>query len=234
MLKITISGAVAQSGRAADGKRPFFWELVGAIIGDGNLYSKNSHYRVELTGHQEKDEEYFKYLKENIEKQFGVFVKVRKRENAIRLRITSKHFFQMISSTGIPIGFGKHLKVALPKVALEDIEIAKQVIRGIMDTDGSIFTSDKKGVKNYPTLEFTSSSRKLLDQIRDILIKLGFRTGKVRKSFSKKSNTASFKLALYGRENLKKWMNTIGFSNSYKYKIAKSILGLFPAEAEDR
>jgi hypothetical protein len=41
---------------------PELCEFVGAIIGNGNLWTDGSRYRVELTGDPKLDVEYFNYL----------------------------------------------------------------------------------------------------------------------------------------------------------------------------
>ncbi len=43
-------------------------ELIGAIIGDGNLYCKDKHYRIGFTGSPINDILYFKKLKYLISK----------------------------------------------------------------------------------------------------------------------------------------------------------------------
>ena len=46
-------------------------ELAGVIMGDGNLWTDNRHYRVELTGDPELDREYYKYLTTLMQEEFG-------------------------------------------------------------------------------------------------------------------------------------------------------------------
>ncbi|KXA93393.1 hypothetical protein AKJ64_00675 [candidate division MSBL1 archaeon SCGC-AAA259E17] len=46
-------------------------ELLGAIIGDGNLWSDDRHYRIELTGDPSLDASYFQYLSRIISNELG-------------------------------------------------------------------------------------------------------------------------------------------------------------------
>ena len=79
-----------------------------------------------------------------------------------------------------------------------------------------LFVSKKPRVEKYPTMEITTSSPELAEQLREILLKQGFRVGNIRKSTSKLSKLPAYRVPLYGKENLRKWVKEIGFSNRYK------------------
>ncbi len=89
-----------------------------------------------------------------------------------------------------------------------------------MDTDGTIFVSKKPGIDKYPTMEITTTSKNLANQLRKILLKREFRVGNIRASTSKLSKRIAYRVPLYGKNNVKKWLNEIGFSNKYKLKRA--------------
>jgi hypothetical protein len=91
-------------------------------------------------------------------------------------------------------------------------------IRGIFDTDGSIFTSDKKGVNDYPTIEITNENLELLLSIRKILDAEGFKT-----TF-RKSNTNTFKIAIHGDKMVQRWFCVIGSSHPRKRLKMESII----------
>ena len=73
-------------------------------------------------------------------------------------------------------------------------------------------------------MEITTVSEKLAFQIRQILVENGFRVANLRKYKSKLATTAAFKIGLYGKANLKKWVELIGFSNPVK--LAKAVASL--------
>jgi hypothetical protein len=135
----------------------------------------------------------------------------------LRLRLQSKHAYEILSALGIPQGVGKSHKVTIPDLILiEKWELKKWAIRGIMDTDGTLFFSKKTYDKPiYPTIEIRTCSRKLADQLEEVLLNHNF---KVRK---RGNNAEGFHVALYGKEMLEKWIEEIGFSNSkHANKIA--------------
>ena len=126
----------------------------------------------------------------------------------------------LIEGLGLPYGKGKCEKVFIPQVFLEDWNLKKSVLRGIMDSDGSIFVSKKPRINKYPSIEITTTSLKLAEQLREILLSRGFRLAKIRKSLSKTSKLPAYRIPLYGKRNVEKWLNEIGFSNKYKEQRA--------------
>jgi hypothetical protein len=202
------------------------WEVIGAIIGDGNLYENKKHYRICITGDPRNEYEYFKYLSNIIRNSWKVSPRIKVRSGGLRLIITSKNMLTDLKKMGIPVGKNKHKKVEIPKRAFNNIEALKKVIRGITDTDGSVFASKKKGVQNYPAIEITTTSIKLAKQLKESLTMLGFKVAKIRSYKSKKGKSLTYKVCLYGRKNLEMWIKEIGFSNPNKRKKAEFILSL--------
>jgi hypothetical protein len=124
----------------------------------------------------------------------------------------------------LPCNDGKCYIVSIPKRFAKNFNLAKHVLRGIADTDGSVFVSDKPGAPNYPSIEITTVSKTLALQAREILLSAGFRVTNLHSNWSKLSTTETYKVCLYGKTNLKKWINEIGFSNPYKLQRAISAL----------
>ena len=112
----------------------------------------------------------------------------------------------------------------IPEIILKDWNLAKHTIRGIMDTDGTVFVSKKLWVEKYPTMEITTTSPTLAKQLRKILLQQGFKVGNIRASLSKLSVRIAYQVPLYGKENIRKWLDKIGFSNLYKRERAKSYI----------
>lgn len=124
----------------------------------------------------------------------------------------------------IPAGEGKCEKISIPEVILRDWNLTKHFIRGVVDTDGSIFTAKKPGIEHYPSIEITTTSHTLASQIKESLIEHGFRVAKIWSYKSKTSKRTAYKIPLNGKENVKNWIKKIGFSNPYKLKRAINAL----------
>lgn len=196
-------------------------EIVGILIGDGYIYRKNRKYQIGFCGNPKTDIELFEKLKELIFKVWNKKVNFKVRAGGLRLVFNSKEICNfLIDDLRIPHGEGKCEKVLIPEIIARDWNLSKYTIRGIMDTDGTIFVSKKPGVDKYPTMEITTTSAKLAEQLRNILIGQDFRVGNIRKSLSKLSARIAYRVPLYGKENVKKWLDKIGFSNEYKKQRA--------------
>lgn len=196
-------------------------ELIGAIIGDGNIHKKHNRYSVGFTGNPITDKEYYKRIKFLIEKIWNKNVNICFRENGIRIRFYSKPIVErLVVDFGLPYNSGKCFTVKIPSCIENDWNLTKNTIRGIADTDGSVFTANKPGSPNYPSIEITTSSKNLAIQIKSILSNNGFRVANIWSYKSKNSREMSYKVPLNGKHNLRKWINEIGFSNPYKLNRA--------------
>lgn len=184
---------------------------MGAVIGDGNLWTDGSRYRVELTGDPELDLEYYHHLSDKVFHLFGKRpYPLKIRQNGLRFRLQSKRAFQALTKLAILVGEGKAQKVEIPKQILEKgWSYVKWTIRGIMDTDGTVFFSKKTyKLPIYPTLEIRTYSRKLACQLTESLCQNGFRAR------LRGNEKRGYHVALYGPKMLEKWVKEIGFSNS--------------------
>ena len=185
-------------------------EFVGTVIGNGNLWTDGSRYRVELTGDPKLDEEYFCHLSAISSRLFEKKpYLMRVRQRGLRWRLQSKDAYSLLIELGLPSGKGKSHKVTIPEAILQkEWSLTKWTIRGIMDTDGTIFFSKKTyGEPIYPTIELRTCSPKLAEQMDKLLSQQSFR---VR---TRGNERDGFQVALYGTAMLRKWTTEIGFSN---------------------
>ncbi len=197
-------------------------ELVGAIIGDGNLWTDGEYrYRVDINGHPTLDGEYHYYLSKIIRAEFDRKTGTQIRPHELVLRTQSKKVFDFLTKElGLPYGFGKGKKVTIPdKIFLSDWNILKCCIRGIADTDGSLFFARKKNYRDdYPSIEISTTSKNLAIQMKEVLISKGFRVGfRKQVPIEEKWNTR-YIISLNGEKMLEKWMIEICFSNPRHYR----------------
>lgn len=194
-------------------------ELVGAIIGDGNLWTDGRHYRVELTGDPKLDVIYYQYLAKIIVKEFNENPRFKVRQRGLRLRVCSKIFFKFLAvKLGIPVGSGKAKSVKIPReIVSSSWSTTSKCIRGISDSDGSFFLCNKGYRNDYPTIEITTTSKHLAQQLEKILTGKDFRVG-----FSSWNPLGEWNIryviSINGDEMLKKWVREIGFSNPRHYR----------------
>jgi intein/homing endonuclease len=200
-------------------------ELIGVIMGDGNIYRKNRKYRIGFTGNTETDRDYYEYLKKLILKEWNKDAKIKIRSGGLRIVINSKEACNyLIDEIGMPYGEGKCEKIFIPDFILCDWNLTRHLIRGLFDTDGTVFVARKPRVEKYPSIELTTTSRILAEQVKETLEKKGFRVAKIWKYKSKLGKRMSYRVPLNGQDNLRKWIDEIGFSNPWKLERAVSYL----------
>jgi len=179
-------------------------ELIGATLGDGNLYDKRPYY-VEYTGDPIKDMHYFKHVllpivRSEIGKSPNIFV----RDKGLRFRIFSKSFVQWLEEVGIPAGEAKGVAAA-PEVISSNKKLMTRCVRGVHDTDGSVYF-DLRPVylTPYPRIELHMKNIRLIRQVSEFFDDLG-----ITHCFVKSKNS----LQTSGFEALRQFLRRIGFSN---------------------
>ena len=121
---------------------------------------------------------------------------------------------------GLPIG-KKTFSIKIPNNLLEKEKFIS-VLRGLFEADGCLYFSKSKKSKypTYPRLEIRTSSKQLVEQIKNFLEKEGFIVY-IKKPISEKT----FGIYLSGEKMLEKWKNLIGFvslKNKTKYYLLKT------------
>jgi hypothetical protein len=198
-------------------------EFTGIIIGDGCLYRKQN--LIMITGNIKEDSLYYENIRNFIYKIIKKKPKIRVGGRGLRLIMKNKDFFNFFYNyLEMRYEGNKTYTVVIPSLILKNLEFTKSCLRGIADTDGSIFTSNKPGSPNYPSIEITTVSKNLAFQIRNILEKIGYRA--TLRWYDPKNDVQvrTYKIGLNGWLMLKKWYYDIGFSHPMKMKKLKVIL----------
>jgi len=180
-------------------------ELIGAIIGDANLRDKKPCY-VEFCLNPKEDREYtLNRLIPIVTQELDYSPNLFEREGGLRFRVSSKKFVEWLKSLGIPSGKGKCYKVTIPEAIIANgWESTKACIRGIVDTDGSVYFDLRSSyVSPYPRIELHMESRALLFQLKALL------QPKFRVSLSVRKGC----FWLNGKSMLQKYLQLVGFSN---------------------
>ena len=141
-----------------------------------------------------------------------------KKGKCLKLVVYSKKLAEKIMSYGITTN--KTFTVTISNEFLS-WEKSKFVIKGIFETDGSLYFSKSKKIDypSYPRLEIKTASINLAHQLIELLTKAGF-------SVQNHQNGSTRVIYLSGEKMLEKWVNEIGFSslkNKTKYLIWKEL-----------
>ena len=103
----------------------------------------------------------------------------------------------------------------MPKIILDDNNLSICCVRGIFDTDGSIYNRYSKKYKNhskkysYRNLQFKMVSKNIISQVKYILNNNGIITSNIRK------NKESYVLTIHRQDHIKKFFDLFRPSNPY-------------------
>ena len=138
------------------------------MFGDGCLSRTEHSVLITITGNKVDDEKYLLgHVRSIFLKAFDLDLTSRYRhdENTMDLYRHSKKIAFVLHSWGMPFGL-KKLEELRPKIEV----IPGAFIRGVFDTDGSVYR--KYGP--YAQIQFKAASRSFMDFIREHLVALGF------------------------------------------------------------
>lgn len=169
-------------------------EFVGAFVGDGCLsrYKRTNRKghteELQFTGSWNKDSQYYLEIIQPILKKHFNFegnLAHRKDDNTVRLRTTKKEIVSFLKDLEFEPG-PKNKTVKIPKEILEDSSLHKSFLRGLFNTDGSIYKRYNKQYENHPKfyskykiIQFKLASKELIFQLNHLLKELGFAPNRV-------------------------------------------------------
>jgi intein/homing endonuclease len=201
-------------------------EIVGAFIGDGCLSkwrAENREVRIVLfTGSWENDLPYYEerilpIIRKGTKSSITPYH--RKSENAVLVRIRDKGLVEFLLSLGFNFG-KKGERIVIPKVIANDSILAKACVRGIFNTDGSVYRRytkiyKKHGMKslsilNHAVIQIKMKSRPLIQQIHDLLVSFGYRPNKIASD-----GNGSWLVRVNRQDDIEKFFKEIATTHPY-------------------
>lgn len=150
-------------------------EFVGIMLGDGGI----TQYQVTITFHSEDEKEYSKFVANLIKGLFDVPVGIHydKESLSVDFVISRSELVRFcIEELGLKKGNKIKQQVDIPDWIKQNKRFAIACLRGLIDTDGCIFTHRYKvngNFYNYKKLCFTSYSGPLRQSVFNILQNIG-------------------------------------------------------------
>lgn len=183
-------------------------EFLGIMIGDGSLTS----YQAAITLHINDDYEYSKFVCSLIQSLFHIKPNVyeRPKYSTRTISMSRKMIVEYLHEIGLPIGNKVSQKITVPKWILADKDYMAACIRGLMDTDGSVFNHcyQSKGQRYcYKKISFTSASESLRNNMAHMLNTCGI-----------PARISGKNLWIDSVSSVQKYFDTIGSHNSKHLK----------------
>lgn len=191
----------------------------GVHIGDGSLQIvEGGTHSVRYFGHSEDDWIFYsKLFPAILEKLYNKKVRPTKRTDArtCTLSLCSKAIATFKRDfVGLPVG-NKNKMTGLPEVVKANDKLLMSCIRGIADTDFSLFFYKKGGKYSHPAISCVLSNKYVVQDIEEALNYLGFTTSTrydVKRLRNDKAHVEHV-VTVCGKDQLRKWNETIGFYN---------------------
>jgi len=182
-----------------------FAEMIGILLGDGHI-DKNGQFTVTLN--YIADKQYSEYVVTLIHSLFGDKPSITKNKhcNAVTICLTGKNVIDFLVNSGMKIGDKVKQQVDVPDWVKSDPELSRWCVRGLMDTDGGIFTNSyviNRKSYVYPKTNFTNASQPLLNFVFNTLQLNGFHPNK----------KVPRKVWLYSQVESRRYLEVIGSSN---------------------
>lgn len=180
-------------------------EFVGIVLGDGGI----SKYQLTITLHMIDDKEYGEFVVDLIKRLFAVPVSIYSdSKNSVNYYVVSRIELIRFCLERLGLKQGNKIKqqVNIPNWIKQNKQYSIACVRGLVDTDGSVFTHKYKvsGKEyKYKKLAFTSASKPLLYSVYNILKDLNLN---VRIARGKDVRIDSV-------ENMKRYFKLIGSHN---------------------
>lgn len=179
-------------------------EFVGILLGDGCIRSN----QVSITLNSIADKQYIQYVKQLIIDLFQYTPTIHDRfpTKATTILISGVDFVNNLIFRGMKIGNKVKQQVDVPEWIKNNSNLSRWCLRGLMDTDGGIFTHTYiVNSKSYSYLKsnFTNASQPLLDFVYNTLLNNGFHP----------HNNTPRKVWLYSQDESKRYLHIFGSSN---------------------
>ncbi len=198
---------------------PKLAEFVGIMMGDGSISS--SPYKVSIAGHSEHDLEYLEdCISSMIKELFSISPEIyfSKSCNVAYLYVCSKELVEFLVSLGLPEGDKLSGDLRIPDWVLDDNNLLGSIVRGVFDTDGSVY----RKYKDYAQIQFKMASEQLVKDLRGALIKLDFNPTKITED--RNSSGTRFKFYLSRQKEVKRFIKKLKPRNPKHIKRYKCIV----------
>jgi len=183
-------------------------EFLGIILGDGGI----SDNQVIISLNKENDKSYVFFIFDLIKNLFKINPSVYHyhtfgHKNNVTVTISSRNVVDFLLSKGLKKGNKVKQQAGVPPWIKDSVPFSKSCLRGLIDTDGCIYSHrhTSHGYQHFNIgLNFSNKSTPLLIFVKDILISLGF-NAKIGKR----------NVNLYREMEVNRYAKEIGFSNPY-------------------
>lgn len=151
-------------------------EFIGIMLGDGNIWEN----RVRIA-FDKRNTNYILYVEELFKKIFGIKLKreIVKDTNNAYLYVNNRFVIEELFKIGLKRGDKIKNNLGIPDWIKQNKTYPKFCVRGLIDTDGCIYTC-KREKQRY--IKFTNFNKQLLSDFKELTNTLGYSFAKANKN----------------------------------------------------
>lgn|SRR3989338_5486125 len=208
-------------------------EFIGIMLGDGGIRSR---WQATISFNGRDDRAHAAWICRLVQDLFSIApaYSLGKQMSTANLVVSSVALVEFLVSCGVPRGHKIRNGVAIPAWILESPSYRNACVRGLMDTDGSVYAHRYRvnGVEyRYPKLCFSSASPPLMNDVSRILGDEGYRF-RIRRD--------GLCLYLEGQHDVDRYFSEIGTHNpryrqryeTFKASRGRTLFGEVPEMAD--
>jgi len=207
---------------------PEIAEFIGWHLGDGCISTGKGRYEYTLTGDIIEEHPFYqnivvptfnKIFKDLLKEPISI--KRYKSVGVCGIYFFNKNFVSFLRKE-FSLKSGKKINVGVPTFIKTENQ-KKDFLRGLFDTDGSIYFCKSyiktKKVSWYnlfhykPKIKLATISKKLIDEVKEMLLELGFSPRLYKPRKQKKNENYIYSVVLDTNKDTQKWIEEIGFKN---------------------
>jgi len=173
-------------------------ELTGFILGDGNITKADKTREVAVTLNND-EEQIQERVVELFKRIYEGKIKIQERPD-YGANVVKTYGWDSVSKTieyVMPEGDKIENQVSVPNWIFEDEKYVKRCLKGLIDSDGSVYIQQQDGRK-YTMINFKNKSKRLLKDFELMCKKLGINT----------SNSSNAK-AIYAQSSVEKFLEEV-------------------------
>lgn len=204
-------------------------EFLGWHLGDGCISITKKHREYALTGDIKEELQFYQEIivptLNDLFKNLLIKPIILKKYSSIGVcgvYIFNKKFIEYLIKE-FNLNPGKKINIEVPKLLKTD-EQKKSFLRGLFDTDGSIyFCKSNYKTKTFsfysafhykPKIKLATISKPLIEQVFQMLTKMGFNPRTYKPIKQRKQDNIMYCVVLDTKSDTKKWITEIGFKSS--------------------
>ena len=189
--------------------------LLGALVSEGSFHNNQILFN-------NLDNEFYELVKQSILNQFEnihLYERELRKSHCVELSIYYKQIVEFLINIGLTNVKSDEKEIPYTIFKAKK-EIVVSFLRGLFEGDGSVcFKTDNRHGGNSIELTYNSKSKKLIDQLKTLLLNFGIVT--IQPYVDKRSNC--YKLIISDVDNIKKFRDEINFTCSKKSCILEKI-----------